>query len=154
MSLTYRSLQVLSWNNDSIIKNMNACKWCRHINRLPLYKNWSFPLRKFCGFGHIYWTLIKNFIFCAVFFQNIHAWNQGCIKIIIYDISLLQFLFCKNSELERMCDCNSSLIWQKGESQNGGNKNTKHTKFSEKGTFFTPLIPPFATLTTNCSFMI
>ena len=25
-----------------------------------------------------------------------------------------------------------SVIWQKGESQNGGNKNTKHAKFSEK----------------------
>ena len=30
-----------------------------------------------------------------------------------------------------------SVIWQKGESQNGGNKNTKHAKFSEKQTFFT-----------------
>ena len=27
---------------------------------------------------------------------------------------------------------------QKGESQNGSNKNTKHAKFSEKRTFFTP----------------
>ena len=25
-----------------------------------------------------------------------------------------------------------SILWQKGESQNGGNKNTKHAKFSEK----------------------
>ena len=32
----------------------------------------------------------------------------------------------------------SSVIWQKGEYQNGGNKNTKHAKFSEKRTFFTP----------------
>ena len=31
----------------------------------------------------------------------------------------------------------SSVIWQKGKSQNGGNKNTKHAKFSEKRTFFT-----------------
>ena len=31
----------------------------------------------------------------------------------------------------------SSVIKQKGESQNGGNK-TKHTKFSEKQTFLTP----------------
>ena len=29
-----------------------------------------------------------------------------------------------------------SVIWQKGESQNGGNKNTKHAKFSQKRTFF------------------
>ena len=35
---------------------------------------------------------------------------------------------------------NSSVLWQKGESQNGGNKNTKHAKFSEKRTFFYPLI--------------
>ena len=31
---------------------------------------------------------------------------------------------------------NSSVLWQKSESQNGGNKNTKHTKFFEKRTFF------------------
>ena len=28
------------------------------------------------------------------------------------------------------------VIWQKADSQNGGNKNTKHAKFSEKRTFF------------------
>ena len=33
---------------------------------------------------------------------------------------------------------NTSVIWQKDESQNGGNKNTKHAKFSEKRMFFTP----------------
>ena len=32
----------------------------------------------------------------------------------------------------------SSVIRQKGESQNGGNKKAKHTKFSEKQTFLTP----------------
>ena len=31
-----------------------------------------------------------------------------------------------------------SVIWQKGESQNGGNKNTKYAKFSEKRMLFTP----------------
>ena len=31
------------------------------------------------------------------FFQYIHAWNQGGIIISIYDISLLQFLTCKNT---------------------------------------------------------
>ena len=31
-----------------------------------------------------------------------------------------------------------SVIRQKGESQNGGKKKTKHTKFSEKQTFLTP----------------
>ena len=33
---------------------------------------------------------------------------------------------------------NSSVIRQKGESQNGYNKKTKHAKFSEKRTFLTP----------------
>ena len=37
-----------------------------------------------------------------------------------------------------LCYLCMSAIWQKGESQNGGNKNTKHAKFSEKRTFFTP----------------
>ena len=32
----------------------------------------------------------------------------------------------------------SSVIRQKWESQNGGNKKAKHAKFSEKRTFFTP----------------
>ena len=35
---------------------------------------------------------------------------------------------------------NSSVIRQKGESQNGYFKKTKHTKFPEKRTFFYPLI--------------
>ena len=50
----------------------------------------------------------------------------------------------------------SSVIWQKGESQTGGNKNTKHGKFSEKWTFFTTVscylrseIRPFAILPTR-----
>ena len=37
---------------------------------------------------------------------------------------------------------NSSVIKQKGESQNGGNKKTKHAKFSEKQTLLTPLPSP------------
>ena len=32
-------------------------------------------------------------------------------------------------------NCKSSVMWQEGESQSGGNKNTKHAKFSEKRTF-------------------
>ena len=32
----------------------------------------------------------------------------------------------------------SSVTRQKGKSQNGGSKKTKHTKFSEKQTFLTP----------------
>ena len=34
--------------------------------------------------------------------------------------------------------CILSLIRQKGESQNGGNKEIKHAEFSEKGIFLTP----------------
>ena len=34
----------------------------------------------------------------------------------------------------------SSVIWQKGESQNGCFKNSKHAKFSEKRTFLTPFL--------------
>ena len=36
---------------------------------------------------------------------------------------------------------NTSIIGQKGESQNGGNKNTKHAKFSKKQMFFASLLP-------------
>ena len=43
--------------------------------------------------------------------------------------------------------CNSSVIGQKGEYQNGGYKKTKHAKFSEKLLFFTPLI-----LTRPCAY--
>ena len=32
----------------------------------------------------------------------------------------------------------SSVIWQKGKSQNEGNKNTKHARFSGEKMFFTP----------------
>ena len=32
----------------------------------------------------------------------------------------------------------SSVTMQKGKSQNGSNKKTKHTEFSEKRTFLTP----------------
>ena len=35
-------------------------------------------------------------------------------------------------------DNNLSVIRKKGESQDGGNKKTKHSKFSEKRTFLTP----------------
>ena len=33
----------------------------------------------------------------AVLFQYIYAWNQGGFKISNWDISLLQFMFCKNT---------------------------------------------------------
>ena len=63
----------------------------------------------------------------------------------------------KNKSKPRISLIMSSLVRQKGESQNGGNKKAKHAKFSEKGTcayqgkrnvrnsekFFAFLLPPF-----------
>ena len=46
-------------------------------------------------------------------FQYLDARNQGGI-IMLVSISLLQFLFCKNSKFERMSDCNYSFIVEKG----------------------------------------
>ena len=40
--------------------------------------------------------------------------------------------------IQIICTDISSVTKQKGESQNGGNKKTKHTKFPEKRTFLTP----------------
>ena len=37
---------------------------------------------------------------------------------------------------------NSAVVRQKREPQNGGNKKTKHAKFSQKQTFLTPPHPP------------
>ena len=64
VSLTYGLLQVIPWNNDTIIEKIDGWKWCYHKTS---------------------------------FFQHKHAWNQGGIIVSIYDISLLQFLFWKNT---------------------------------------------------------
>ena len=40
--------------------------------------------------------------------------------------------------IKRLIEDKSTVIKQKGESQNGGNKKTNHTKFSGKQTFLTP----------------
>ena len=77
VSSTCGSLQVLTWNNDSIIEKMDGWKWCHHITD---------------------------------FFQYMHAWNQGCIKFIIYDISLLQFLFCKSATNLKECVAAIALL--------------------------------------------
>ena len=64
--LTDESLQVLPWNNDTIIDKMDAWKWkrCRY--------------KSDC-------------------FQYMQSSYQGGIVISISNISLLQFLFCKNT---------------------------------------------------------
>ena len=43
-----------------------------------------------------------------------------------------------NQDISKTYELNASVIRQKGESQNECFKKTKHTKFSEKRTFFTP----------------
>ena len=55
---------------------------------------------------------------------------------------LLQNFSSVSSHFETLCikELNSSAIRQKGESQNGGSKKTKHTKFSEKTNISYPLI--------------
>ena len=114
------------------------------------------------------------------FFWSVFSriWTEYCGKIRTRKISV----FGHFSRIERLSwnkvkkqssqilRSNSSVIWQKVESQNGGNKNTKHAKFSEKRTFFTPWyahvrvrirwcylrfeIRPVAILPTNFSFEI
>ena len=37
VSLICGSLQVLPWNNDTIIEKMDSCKWCRHIKNFFQY---------------------------------------------------------------------------------------------------------------------
>ena len=68
-------------------------------------------------------------------------------KIIDYESSLFSLLqlnviivFNTRVSFEPMTSQTSSVIRQKGESQNGCFKNTKQAKFSEKRTFLTPLI--------------
>ena len=48
------------------------------------------------------------------------------------------YLIEKPANVANCYGCNALVIRQKGESQNGSFKKTKHAKFSEKRTFFTP----------------
>ena len=45
------------------------------------------------------------------FFQYINAWNKGGILINNYDISLLQFLFCKNTVNLKECLAAFALLF-------------------------------------------
>ena len=65
--------------------------------------------------------------------ENNPAMEKTINKILILNVCLTIFWIPRVKGL-----INLSVIWQKGESQNGGNKNRKHAKFSEKRTFFTP----------------
>ena len=49
-----------------------------------------------------------------------HAWNQGGIVIVIYDISLLQFLFCKNAASLKEWVAAVTLLQQKKRSSSSG----------------------------------
>ena len=62
---------------------------------------------------------------------------ESCLCIQCKNVYLLLRRNITYRGLKNLMKLGSSVIWQKGESQNGGNKNTKHAKFSEKWTFFT-----------------
>ena len=56
----------------------------------------------------------------------------------LFSLKFMIELFYKNSWRLLTVNYNSSVIRQKGKSQNGCFKKTKHAKFSEKRTFLTP----------------
>ena len=65
-------------------------------------------------------ALLSNFFICKFFI----IWSRGSLSLLLLLLLLSEFL--------------GSAIGQKGESQNGCFKRTKHVKFSEKLTFLTP----------------
>ena len=71
-------------------------------------------------------------IYIQIFIPSLH---QNFVR---QYVTLVKINGPQNKPKGRAVDMKSSVIWQKGESQNGSNKNTKHAKFSEKRTFFTP----------------
>ena len=84
------------WINHRSLVIMDDCKKCCEINTVSL---------TYGSFCVLLWNNDitmekKDGCNCCHqitgSFQYIHAWNQGSITIINYDISLLQFLFCKN----------------------------------------------------------
>ena len=93
-------------------------------------------------------------------FQYIHAWKQEGIIISICDISLLQFLFCKNcsrkmfcSKFERMREYNCSFViihflWKKGWLQVLVQRNTVPLKILNHCKWFSDIM----TLTLKCMF--
>ena len=103
-------------------------------------------------------AVLVYIIFCFVVFNSsvneFHSCTKICIPKVInpcnlplYQVVLSFFcliVFCfvlspRMSLFYKYVKSDiSSVIRQKGESQNGGNKKTKHAKFSEKRTFLTP----------------
>ena len=66
---------MLPWNNSNTKEKMDGCNWCHQIAEF------------LCIYIYIY----------------IHAWNQGSFIISNCDMSLLQFLFCKNTVNLKEC---------------------------------------------------
>ena len=63
------------------------------------------------------------------------------ISLTVQSLILLSILMILLSTLSAIVLLTLSVIRQKGESQNGGNKKTKQVKFSEKRTFLSPWYP-------------
>ena len=101
VSLTCGLLQVLPWNNDTIIEKMDGCNWCRNITNFFQYMQaWnqggikiivSIPLLK--------WLLFKNIV-------NLNEW----VAVIT--------LYNRKRVIHRMDGCNwtcglTQYIWKK-----------------------------------------
>ena len=70
------------------------------------------------------------------------GWCYGEISIyaVLHSHGVVRRHDTEKIGLQSISCCTSSVISQKGESQNGCFQKTKHAKFSEKRTYFTPLI--------------
>ena len=55
----------------------------------------------------------------------------------IYCVFIFLFLKKRFPNISGIVFVQSSVMWQKGKSQKGGNKKTKRVKYSEKRTFLT-----------------
>ena len=118
--MTWRHKQKIPYKNYLVILNIqrisfeNISTWQKHLSVF-----WSdFP----CQYAIVEHTK-KTFI-------NVHNMKIDCI--------FNDYLSLKNIIKLTILNRNSSVIRQKGESQNWCFKETKHAKFSEKRTFVTP----------------
>ena len=117
--MTWRHKQKIPYKNYLVILNIqrisfeNISTWQKHLSVF-----WSvFP----CQYAIVEHTK-KTFI-------NVHNMKIDCI--------FNDYLSLKNIIKLTILNRNSSVIRQKGESQNWCFKKTKHAKFSEKRTFHT-----------------
>ena len=108
LSLTYESLQVLPWHNNTIIEKINGSnsRWTSDVlltSNRRLYEVRTSYRRPLTSKGHLMPTgnrcrQIRDFI------QYRHFWNQWDVIIIDYDISLQQLLLCKNIVNSKECE--------------------------------------------------